>query len=309
MRFQPVYGIQRNPSPAANLEMEMRPLIARPPADVPEGLAADHALTLRHGRVAQVPVEAVVAASMVDQHRREVGPERAGQAHGAGGHGPHRRPRGGRDADAVPRNARLVRARAGAEPIQQPSVNRPVELADIRGGDRGRGRRSARLRLEPGPLERRDPVVQALLVALELGEALERLARAAPGGAQRRLPLPLDRQVPVQLLGALGLAPRQGIACVDQGLALSPDPPLQLGHVVLEQAILLAHEKEVLVARLLIWRSSSFTMRYVLSFWRSMFASSSESEWACVRSRSSSCSTSERSRRMPSRRCWLSLSC
>src|SRR5713226_689346 len=61
--------------------------------------------------------------------------------------------------------------------------------------------------------------------------------------------------------------------------------------------------------RPLIWRSSSFTMRFVVSFCRSMFASSSEIECAWVRSRSSSCSTSERSRRMVSSRCWLSRSC
>src|SRR5581483_2650154 len=59
----------------------------------------------------------------------------------------------------------------------------------------------------------------------------------------------------------------------------------------------------------LIWRSSSLTMRLVVSFWRSMLASSTASECAWPRSRSSSRSTSERSRRMPSRRCWFSRSC
>src|SRR6266513_2213200 len=50
-------------------------------------------------------------------------------------------------------------------------------------------------------------------------------------------------------------------------------------------------------------------MRLVVSFCRSMFASSSESECTWVRSRSSSCSTSDRSRRMLSNRCWLSRNC
>src|SRR5207245_10378924 len=104
-----------------------------------------------------------------------------------------------------------------------------VEVAQFRRGDGGGGRGAASLGLAPRALERHDAVVQALLVALELGQALERLARTAPRLSQRRLPLVLEGQVAVQLSGALVLAPSQHAARVDQRLpcpaAAPPEPP------------------------------------------------------------------------------------
>src|SRR5207244_1198988 len=59
----------------------------------------------------------------------------------------------------------------------------------------------------------------------------------------------LEGQVAVQLFGALVLAPAQHVARVDQRLPLPGDAPVQLRHVVRQQAILPAHEIQVLVAR------------------------------------------------------------
>ena len=59
----------------------------------------------------------------------------------------------------------------------------------------------------------------------------------------------LEREITLQLVGALVLAAAEGVARVHQRLPLAGDAVAQLGHVVLEQAILLADEEEVLVAR------------------------------------------------------------
>src|SRR6266702_813320 len=125
----------------------------------------------------------------------------------------------------------------------------PVELAQVCRGDGGGGGGAARLGLTPCALERHNAVVQALLVALELGQALQRLARTAPRLPQRRLPLALEGEVAVQLFGALVLAPSQHVPRVDQRLPLPADAPLQLRHVVRQEAVLPAHEIQVLVAR------------------------------------------------------------
>src|SRR6266513_911711 len=149
----------------------------------------------------------------------------------------------------MPRDAGVVRARGGAELIHDASLHGPVELAQVRGRDGGGSGGAAGLRFSPGALERDDAVVQALLVALELGQALQGLARTAPRFAQRRLPLTLERHVAVQLFGALVLAPPQRVARVDQRLSLPADTPLQLRHVVRQQPILPADEIQVFVAR------------------------------------------------------------
>ena len=59
----------------------------------------------------------------------------------------------------------------------------------------------------------------------------------------------LQRQVALQLVGALVLAAPQGVARVHQRLALARDAALQLEHVVGEQPVLAADEVEILVAR------------------------------------------------------------
>ena len=70
----------------------------------------------------------------------------------------------------MPRDAGVVRARRGAELIHDAPLHGPVELTQVCGGDGGGGGGSAaRFRLAAGPLEGDDAVVQALLVALELG--------------------------------------------------------------------------------------------------------------------------------------------
>src|SRR5207253_9745274 len=61
-----------------------------------------------------------------------------------------------------------------------PPLHGPVELAQVRRGDGGGGGGAASLGLAPRPLQRHDAVVQGHLVALELGQALQRLARSAP---------------------------------------------------------------------------------------------------------------------------------
>src|SRR5205807_2541375 len=76
-----------------DLEGQGRPLIARPATHVADELPLEDALPRGHRRVAQISVERVVTAPVIDQHRGEVRAERAGQAHGAGGDLPHRRPR------------------------------------------------------------------------------------------------------------------------------------------------------------------------------------------------------------------------
>src|SRR2546422_6200524 len=190
----------------------MRSLVARLPPDVADHLALEDPLTLRHARVVQVAVEGVVAAAVVEQDRCEVGAERSGEAHGAGRDRPDRRAHRRRDADAVPRDAGVVRARGGPELVEDAPVHRPVELSEIGRGDGGRtGGDAAGLRFAPGALERRHAVVQGLLVSLELRQPLLRLARVAPGFAQRRLPFVFQLEIAVELLGALALAPSQRV--------------------------------------------------------------------------------------------------
>src|SRR5207244_11756988 len=184
----PHYLVNRNtynPSLPAQPVVDVRPPVALLPADVPDDLAFGDALAPGDRGLAQVPVEAVVPAAVIEQHRREVGPERPGEAHGATRDGAHRRARGRCDPDAVPGDSGVVGPRRGAKLIDDRPVHRPVELAQIGRGDRRCGRGAVRLGLPPRALQGRDAVVQALLVALELGETLLRFARAAAGLAQR----------------------------------------------------------------------------------------------------------------------------
>src|SRR5438552_15847834 len=248
-RLQPVDGVQGDAALAPDLEVQVRSLIARPTAHVAHDLSLDHALSLGHGGIVQIAVKAVEAAPVVDQYRSEVGAEQPREAHGAARDGAYGSAGRRRDSDPVPRDARIVRAGRGTELVHDPPLHGPVELAQVRRGDGGGGGGAASLGLAPRALERHDAVVQALLVALELGQALQRLARTAPRLPQRRLPLVLEGQVAVQFFGALVLAPSQHVARVDQRLPLPADAPLQLRHVVRQQAILPAHEIQVLVAR------------------------------------------------------------
>src|SRR5207249_4164677 len=218
---QPVDRIQSDAALAPDLEVQVGPLVARPAAYMAEDLPSDDPLSVGHRGVAQVAIKAVVAAPVIDQHGGEVGAEGSGEAHGAARDGADGRAGRRRDADAVPRDARVVRACRGAELVHDAPLHGPVELTQVRGGDGGRGGGgAARFRFAPGALEGDDAVVQALLVALELGQALQGLACTAPRLAQRRLPLALAPQVAVQLLRALVFAPPQRVARVDERLAL-----------------------------------------------------------------------------------------
>src|SRR5437763_10151754 len=250
VRLQPVDRIQGDPALPAHLEVEVRPPVARLAAHVPDDLALRDPFALGDGGLAEVAVEAVVPAAVIEQDRREIGAERPGEAHAAGRDGAHRRTCRCRDPDAVPGDPGVVGPGRGTELVDDPAVHGPVELAQIGRGDRRGRRRGAPCQsLPPGALQGRDAVVQVLLVALELGETLLRFAGAPAGLPERRLPRALEREIALQLLGALALAAPQGVARVDEHLALAGDPPLQLEHVVREQPVLPAHEVEVLVAR------------------------------------------------------------
>src|SRR5207249_4239378 len=121
------------------------------------------------------------------------------------------------------------------------------EPAEIRRGDGGGPEsRAAGFGLSARPLERGDAVVQGPLVPLELGETLRRCPRAAPRLLEARLALALERQEPLQLVGALCLATGERVARVHQPLALARDTVPQLEHVVRQQAVLAAHEIEIL---------------------------------------------------------------
>src|SRR5436309_1550241 len=250
VRLQPVDRIQGDAALPAHLEVEVRAPVARLAADVPDDLAFRDPFALGDSGLAEVAVEAVVPAAVIEQDRREIGAERPGEAHGAGRDGAHRRACGCRDPDAVPGDPGVVGPGRGAELVDDPAVHGPVELAQIGRGDRRDRRRGAPCEsLLPGALQGRDAVVQVLLVALELGETLLRFAGAPTGLPERRLPRALEREIALQLLGALALAAPQGVARVHEHLALARDPPLPLEHVVREQAVLPAHEVEVFVAR------------------------------------------------------------
>src|SRR3989441_909809 len=153
-------------------------------------------------------------------------------------------------ADPVARDARVVRACGRAERIDDRAVDRPVESTEVRRADRaGCGGGPPRLRLTASAFQSLDPVVERALVLVEPGQSLLRLARAAPRLPQARLPFPFEGEIAVQLVGALVLAPRERFARVDEQLPLARDPVAQLVHVVGQQAVLAAHEVQVLVAR------------------------------------------------------------
>src|SRR2546430_15993705 len=134
--FQPIDGIERDPPLSPDLEVEVRAAVARLAAHVPDDLALEHALAFRYGGVAQIAVEAVVAAPVVEQHRGEVCPERTRETHGAAGGGAHRRPERRGESDAVPGDPRGVRAHGSAEPVNDLAVDRPVQLAQVGGPGR-----------------------------------------------------------------------------------------------------------------------------------------------------------------------------
>src|SRR5437588_11261846 len=65
-RFQPVNGIQGDPPTSPDLEVQMRPLVARPAAHVADDLPLEDPPARGHRRVAQVSVEGVLAAPVID---------------------------------------------------------------------------------------------------------------------------------------------------------------------------------------------------------------------------------------------------
>src|SRR5688572_7293333 len=104
----------------------------------------------------------------------------------------------------MPRDARVVGAGRGPEWIDDRAFHRPIEPAQIGGADRSRaGGGAARFRLAARALQRFDAVIERLFVALQAGEPLLGLARAAPCRAQAAFARALERQVAVQLGGAL----------------------------------------------------------------------------------------------------------
>src|SRR2546423_1695288 len=108
------------------------------------------------------------------------------------------------------------------------------------------------------PVARRARVARALkpyaalvgprLVALGPRYPLLGLRGVAPRLAQVCLALAFERDIPGQLVGPLLAPAPQLLACVDEQLALPRDAIAQLAHVVRQQSILPAHQKEILVA-------------------------------------------------------------
>src|SRR5205814_4700299 len=132
-----------------------------------------------------------------------------------------------------------------------PAFDRPIEAAEIGRGDRARrgAGDAARLGLVARALERFDAVIERLLVFVETGQPLLGLPGVAPRLAQVRLALAFERDIPAQLVRTLLAPAPQLLACVDEQLALPRDAIAQLAHVVRQQSILPAHQKEILVAR------------------------------------------------------------
>src|SRR5439155_12401280 len=250
-RAQAVAGIQCYAALAANLEMEVRAFVARCAADVSDHLTAGDTVTLPHGRVVQVGVDGIVPAAVVDQHGRQIQAQRSREADGAGGDRADRRADGRLDADTVARNARVVGTGRRAEGIDDraPPFHRPIETAEIRRRDRaGPGGDATRLRRATRALERLDAVVERALVLIETGEPLLRLPRVAASFPQVRLSLVLEREVAPQLIGPLAPAPAQRLPGIDEQLALPRHAVAQLVHVIGEEAVLAAHQIEILVA-------------------------------------------------------------
>src|SRR6267142_589361 len=158
--------------------------------------------------------------------------------------GRYRRGRGARSqlpgSSAMPPWPRVSKWRCGPSSIDSPPTW-PINWARIT--------RSPWRTVAACALQRLDPVVERVFVALKTREPLLRLLRAAARRAQVGLPLVLERQVAAQLVGALAAAPAQCLARIHEQLALPRDAVAQLVHVVGEQAILPAHEIEIFVAR------------------------------------------------------------
>src|SRR5204862_6199235 len=128
--------------------MQVRTLISRFAADVPDDLTANDVLALPHGGVIQIGIEGVIAAAVIEQHRREVEAEWTGQAHRARRDRVYRRAHGRFDPDSVTGDARVVRACRRAEGIGDRTFDRPGGPTERGGTDRA-GRRGGypRLRL------------------------------------------------------------------------------------------------------------------------------------------------------------------
>src|SRR5438552_3394964 len=230
--------------------MEVRAFVARRTADVADHLAAQNAIALVNGRVVQVGVERVVATTMVDQDRRQVEPQRSRETHGAArdraDRGADRRP----DPDAVAGDARIVGAGRRAERIDDGALDRPIEAAEVARRDRaGSSGDAARLRLAPGAFQRLDPIVERAFIAIQAREPLLRRPRAAAGRAEVGFALALEREITAELIGPLLAATCERLTRIHEELALARDAVTQLEHVIGEQAVLPAHEEQVLIAR------------------------------------------------------------
>src|SRR5438067_13449501 len=97
-----------------------------PRRHVADDLPLEDALAFRHRGVVEIPVEAVVAAPVVEQHRGEVRPEPPGETYGAARDGAYGGPLWRGDADAVPRDPRVARTGGGAELVDDLAVDGPV---------------------------------------------------------------------------------------------------------------------------------------------------------------------------------------
>src|SRR5690606_22168199 len=116
-----------------------------------------------------------------------------------------------------------------------------------------RGRRRTRngaatFGIEPATLELRDEVGEARLVALELGEAVLRLARLRAVAAQRGLVTRLELSQVGQLLRLLAAQPLQLLLVLPQLALLHHELLLEPADVVHEPAVVRSDEVQVLVS-------------------------------------------------------------
>ena len=144
-----------------------------------------------HGGDREVGVHRVVAVAVLQDDGESVGAELSHQPHLARLHRLHRGPYTGGDADAVPANDAAARQRIPSEAVDDRSLHRPVELAQVGRRDRaGRGHRAAERTAASSSRRARssdgEQVIEPRLVLLQLGEP----ALGAPGRALQGLELP-----------------------------------------------------------------------------------------------------------------------
>src|SRR5690606_9680511 len=162
------------PGRGPDLELDVRAFGRSLAADGADDLAGQPRLSFLDHDAAEVQVEGVEAAAVADHDARPVTLERTGHDDGARFHRPDFGSGVRGDPDPVPAQRHAVRAPLGAEPVDEASIDRPVEGPDVgRGngpfGDGAASDGATPFFLEPPALEFGDEAGESRLVALELG--------------------------------------------------------------------------------------------------------------------------------------------